>query len=71
MDPTKFRMRYLLVFLAAAALTAAALRHLLHVQAGFTREEILYGCFDNRWHRNLSHHRLLPIEAPSVSHIPR
>jgi hypothetical protein len=40
MDPTKLRMRYLLSFLLAALVTAAALRHLLHVQAGLTREEI-------------------------------
>ena len=43
MDPTKLRMKYLLGFLAAALVTAAALRHLLHVQAGFTREEIRAG----------------------------
>lgn len=40
MDPTTVRMRYILAFLAAAVIAAAALRHLLHVQAGFTREEI-------------------------------
>ena len=40
MDPTKIRMRYLLCILAAAVLTAAVLRHALHVHAGFTRKEI-------------------------------
>jgi hypothetical protein len=43
MDPTKFRMRYLLAIFAAAVVTAAALRHFLHVQAGFSREEIRTG----------------------------
>jgi hypothetical protein len=40
MDPTKLRMRYLLGFLVAAVVTAAALRHFLHVEVGFTREDI-------------------------------
>src|ERR1700686_585719 len=40
MDPTSFRMRYLLGILLAALLTAAALRHVIHVYAGFSREEI-------------------------------
>jgi hypothetical protein len=40
MDPTRFRLRYLLGILAAAALTAAALRHSIHVNGGFSREEI-------------------------------
>jgi hypothetical protein len=40
MDPTKFRTRYLIVFLVAAVLTAGLLRHVLHVGAGFSREEI-------------------------------
>ena len=43
MDPTKIRMSYLLVILFAAILTAAVLRHVLHVNAGFTRREILEG----------------------------
>lgn len=43
MDPTKIRMRYLLVILLAAIITAAVLRHVLHVNAGFTRLEILGG----------------------------
>lgn len=43
MDPTTFRMRYLLGILVAAVITAAALRHLLHVYAGFTRIEIFIG----------------------------
>lgn len=40
MDPTRFRLRYLLGIIAAAALTAAALRHFVHVNGGFSREEI-------------------------------
>jgi hypothetical protein len=43
MDPTKLRMRYLLVILFAAIIVAAVLRHVLHVNAGFTRFEILEG----------------------------
>jgi hypothetical protein len=43
MDPTKIRMRYLLGIFLAAVVTAAALRHFLHVQVGFTREEIRAG----------------------------
>jgi hypothetical protein len=43
MDPTKIRMRYLLVVLFAAIIIAAVLRHVLHVNAGFTRLEILEG----------------------------
>jgi len=43
MDPTKIRFRYLLGILLAAVLTAAVLRHVLHVHAGFTRKEILGG----------------------------
>jgi uncharacterized membrane protein YeaQ/YmgE (transglycosylase-associated protein family) len=40
MDPTKLRLRYLLGILVAAVVTAAGLRHFLHVDAGYTREEI-------------------------------
>jgi hypothetical protein len=36
-------MRYLLGILVAAVIMAAALRHLLHVYAGFTRIEIFIG----------------------------
>jgi hypothetical protein len=36
-------MRYLLGIFVTAVLTAGALRHLLHVQAGFSREEIRVG----------------------------
>jgi hypothetical protein len=43
MDPTKFRMRYLLGILVAALVTAAALRHFLHVEVGFSRQEIRTG----------------------------
>jgi uncharacterized membrane protein YeaQ/YmgE (transglycosylase-associated protein family) len=40
MDPTKLRLRYLLGILVAAVVTAAGLRHFLHVDAGYSREEI-------------------------------
>jgi hypothetical protein len=43
MDPIKFRMRYFIGFLIAAVVTAAALRHFLHVQVGLSREEIRNG----------------------------
>ena len=43
MDPIKLRMRYLVGFFVAAVLAAAALRHILHVHAGFAREEIRTG----------------------------
>jgi hypothetical protein len=43
MDPTKYRFRYLVGILLTAALVAAALRHALHVGAGFTRGQILGG----------------------------
>jgi hypothetical protein len=43
MDPTKIRMSYLLVILFAAIIAAAVLRHVLHVNAGFSRKEILEG----------------------------
>jgi hypothetical protein len=36
MDLTRFRRQ----MIAAAALTAAALRHFVHVDGGFSREEI-------------------------------
>jgi hypothetical protein len=41
MDPAQIRMRYLIGIFFAALLTAAALRHVLHVHVGFTRKEIL------------------------------
>jgi hypothetical protein len=34
------RFRYVLVFLIGAVITAAALRHLVHVYGGIPREEI-------------------------------
>jgi heme/copper-type cytochrome/quinol oxidase subunit 4 len=40
MDPTKLRLRYLVVIFLAAVVTAAALRHFLHVDAGYSREQI-------------------------------
>ena len=43
MDPTQFRARYLFLILVAAILTAALLRHVLHVDGGFTRKQILVG----------------------------
>ena len=43
MDPIKLRMRYLIGFFVAAVVTAAVLRHFLHVQVGFAREEIRSG----------------------------
>jgi formate-dependent nitrite reductase membrane component NrfD len=43
MDPTKIRMRYLLGIFVMAVATAAVLRRFLHVEAGFTRKEILVG----------------------------
>jgi hypothetical protein len=42
MDPTRFRLRHALGMIAAAALTAAALRHFVHVNGGFSREEIRF-----------------------------
>jgi hypothetical protein len=43
MDPTKIRMSYLLGILVAAVIVAAVLRHVMHVDAGFSRKEILAG----------------------------
>jgi flagellar biosynthesis protein FlhB len=43
MDPTKLRMRYLVGILVAAVVAAGALCHFLHVEAGFSREEIRSG----------------------------
>jgi hypothetical protein len=43
MDPTTIRLRYFLGILLAAVLTAALLRHFLHIQGGFTRKQILEG----------------------------
>jgi hypothetical protein len=40
MDPTQIRMRYLILILLAAFLTAALLRHTLHVEGGLTRKQI-------------------------------
>jgi hypothetical protein len=41
MDPTRIRMRRLILILLAAVLTAALLRHTLHVEGGLTRKQIL------------------------------
>ena len=40
MDPTSVRLRYLVGIFFAAVVTAALLRHAVHVYAGFSREEI-------------------------------
>jgi hypothetical protein len=40
MDPLSFRFRYFLTILFAAVVIAAALRHIIHVYVGFSREEI-------------------------------
>jgi len=40
MDPTRVRLRYLIGIFLAAVVTAALLRHTVHVYAGFSREEI-------------------------------
>jgi hypothetical protein len=39
-DPTRIRMRHLILILLAAVLTAALLRHTLHVEGGITRKQI-------------------------------
>lgn len=43
MDPTKIRLSYLFGIFVAAVIAAAVLRHVLHVEAGFSRKEILAG----------------------------
>jgi hypothetical protein len=40
MDPTSIRLRTLIGILAAAVVTAAALRHFVHVGIGLSREDI-------------------------------
>jgi hypothetical protein len=40
MDPLDRRFRYVVAFLIGALITAAVLRHVLHVYGGITREEI-------------------------------
>lgn len=39
-DPLNIRFRYIVAFFCAAVVTAAALRHGIHVYGGFSREEI-------------------------------
>jgi len=39
-DPRQFRLRYFLLIVLAAILIAAALRHVLHVYGGWSRENI-------------------------------
>jgi hypothetical protein len=40
MNPLNFRLRYFLATLFAALVAAAALRHVVHVYGGLSREEI-------------------------------
>jgi putative Ca2+/H+ antiporter (TMEM165/GDT1 family) len=40
MDPLSFRFRYFLAIVFAAVVIAAALRHIIHVYVGLSREEI-------------------------------
>lgn len=40
MDPLSFRFRHVVAILFAAVVTAAALRHVVHVYGGIPREEI-------------------------------
>lgn len=40
MDPTNIRLRYLIGIFLIAVVTAALLRHVIHVYGGLTREEI-------------------------------
>jgi hypothetical protein len=39
-DPRQFRLRYFLLIVLAAILSAAVLRHVLHVYGGWSREDI-------------------------------
>ncbi|SDS76581.1 hypothetical protein SAMN05444158_7087 [Bradyrhizobium canariense] len=43
MDSLNLRFRYVLAFLIGAAITAAALRHAVHMYGGIPREEIRVG----------------------------
>jgi hypothetical protein len=40
MDPTNFRLRHLAGVFLAAVVTAAVLRHVVHVYGGWSRQEI-------------------------------
>jgi hypothetical protein len=40
MDPLSFRFRHVVAVLFSAVVTAAALRHIVHVYGGIPREEI-------------------------------
>ena len=53
MGPDQFRMRYVIGFLIAAVVTAAGLRHFLHVQVGLSREAIRKRGFADRRDRIL------------------
>lgn len=43
MDPLSFRFRYFVAILFVTVLIAGVLRHVFHVYAGFSREEIRAG----------------------------
>ena len=42
LDELNLRAKYVLVFLIGAVITAAALRHVMHVYGGFSREQIRF-----------------------------
>jgi len=60
-DAINSRLKYTIVFVVAAVIVAALLRHTVHVYGGFTREEIRTGAlialpvvlvfFLGRWRR--------------------
>ena len=43
LDELTLRVKYVLVFLIGAVITAVALRHVMHVYGGFSREQIRIG----------------------------
>jgi hypothetical protein len=43
LDPLNSRLKYFLMAVFAAVLTAATLRHIIHIYGGFTRQEIRLG----------------------------
>jgi hypothetical protein len=42
MNPLTFRLRYIVAILFAAVLTAAVLRHVIHIYGGLSREDIRF-----------------------------